>query len=163
MLSVTFFLIFYPKIYDQRALLKNFRTSLAHNNRVVYWKRSVQIIKDHPFFGCGINTYAQVAGRYTVGWGGYPHNSYLQMLAETGPFGLAAFLWMLIVLFRDSFAAIKRIKIQENKLLLFGLQTGLLGFLIHSFFDTNFYFCSACKSYVDYVRFYHIVCECGKI
>ncbi len=138
-LAVAFLLMFYPKIYDQRTLLKDFKTSLAHNNRIVYWERSIQIVKDYPLFGCGLNTYAQVEGRYTAGWGGYPHNSYLQMLAEIGPFGLAAFLWMLIVLFRDSLRALKKIKIQENKLLLFGFQTGLLGFLIHSFFDTNFY------------------------
>jgi len=112
---------------------------LVYNNRLGYWKRAFKIIKDYPIFGCGLNTYALVEGRYNIGWGGYPHNSYFQMAAETGLVGITAFLWMLFVLFRESLRALRKIKNQENKMLLFGFLTGLLGFLIHSFFDTNLY------------------------
>jgi len=112
---------------------------LARNNRLGYWERSFSIIKDYPLFGCGLNTYALIAGRYSNGWGGYPHNSYLQMTAETGFVGITAFLWILFVLFRDSLRALRRIDIPANKILFFSFLTGLLGFLIHSFFDTNFY------------------------
>jgi len=117
----------------------NTETFLNQNNRFGYWRRSFKIIKDYPIFGCGLNAYALVAGRYSVGWGGYPHNSYLQMAAETGFIGLIIFLWILFVLFRESIRALRRIKTQEFRILLFGFLTGLLGFLIHSFFDTNLY------------------------
>ena len=117
----------------------NIDTFLVNNNRFGYWKRSFKIIKDYPLFGSGINTYALIAGGYSDGWGGYPHNSYLQMTAEIGFMGVAVFLWMLFVLFRDSLRALKRIDTQKHRMLLFGFLTGLLGFLIHSFFDTNFY------------------------
>jgi len=114
-------------------------TFLVSNNRLGYWRRSFKIMKDYPMFGCGLNTYALVEGRYDIGWGGYPHNSYLQMAAEIGVVGISIFLWMLFVLFRDSIRALRLIELQTNKILLFGFLTGLLGFLIHSFFDTNFY------------------------
>ncbi|MCK5082818.1 MAG: hypothetical protein KAR31_07910, partial [Candidatus Omnitrophica bacterium] len=71
--------------------------------------------------------------------GGYPHNSYLQLISETGLVGIFVFLWMLITLFRCSFRAMKKIAVQSQRILLMGSLTGLLGFLIHSFFDTSFY------------------------
>jgi len=122
-----------------RFYMINLETFLNQNNRLGYWRRSFKIIKDYPLFGCGLNTYALIEWRYKVGWGGYPHNSYLQMAAETGLIGISAFLWMLFVLFRDSLRMLRRVKIQNNKMLFVGVLTGLLGFLIHSFFDTNFY------------------------
>jgi len=138
-LALGFLLFFYPKMMQERTLLINIGTSLARNNRLVYWERSLCIIKDYPLTGCGLNTYALVEGRYSAGWGGYPHNSYLQMTAETGLIGVAAFSWMLMVLFYTSLRSLLRIKGQAHKMLFFGFLTGLLGFLIHSFFDTNFY------------------------
>jgi len=122
-----------------RFQMTNLTIFLVQNNRIEYWRRSLKIIKDYPLLGCGLNTYALVAGRYNIGWGGYPHNSYLQMAAEIGLVGVAVFLWMLFVLFRDSLRALRRIKTQELQMLMCGLLTGLLGFLIHSFFDTNLY------------------------
>jgi len=130
---------FWEKLGLKYAFIAETMSSLEGNNRLGYWKRSLSIIKDYPFFGSGLNTYALIEGRYSNGWGGYPHNSYLQMTAETGFFGITVFLWILLVLFRDSFRALKKIDNQKHKILFFGLLTGLLGFLIHSFFDTNFY------------------------
>jgi len=126
------------EIYEKFRMTDN-STFLIQNNRLAYWKRSLKIIKDYPLFGCGINTYALISGSYNSGLGGYPHNSYLQMTAETGLIGMMVFLWMLIVLFYDSIKASRIIKVQADKMLFFGFLTGLLGFLIHSFFDTNFY------------------------
>jgi len=139
LIIVVFLSIFYPKLTEKRIPIKDRWSFLVENNRLSYWRRASNIIKDYPVFGCGLNTYALVEGRYNVGWGGYPHNSYLQMAAETGLVGITFFLWMLFVLFRDSLRALKQIEIQRHKILLFGFTTGLLGFLIHSFFDTNFY------------------------
>jgi len=130
---------FLDKLALENAVIAQILSSLSGNNRLGYWKRSLSIIKDYPLFGSGLNTYALIEGRYRNGWGGYPHNSYLQMAAETGLVGITVFLWMLFVLFRDSFKALKKIGNQQHKIFFFSLLTGLSGFLIHSFFDTNFY------------------------
>jgi len=120
----------------------NIFNNIGGSGRQGYWWEAIHMVKDYPAFGVGINAYSLVAPKYKVdwgGWGGYPHNSYLQMAAEIGLIGISSFLWMLFVLFRESFKALKRTDIRIFKMLLYGFLTGLLGFLIHSFFDTNFY------------------------
>lgn len=109
------------------------------NNRMVYWRGTSQIIKDYPLFGAGLNTYSQIVGRYKNVWGGYAHNCYLQMTAETGLLGITAFLGIFFITFRNSFKRLRLIQDQVHWLLLFGLLIGLLGFLLHSFVDTNLY------------------------
>ena len=149
---ITFLLIFFPGMMKKRSPVNSIDQSRWENsregyirffqwdnNRLGYWKRASSIIKDYPTFGSGLNTYSLVSQRYTAGWGGYPHNSYIQLVSETGIIGISIFLWMLIVLFRCSLRAMKKIEVQSQKILLLGCSAGLLGFLIHSFFDTSFY------------------------
>jgi O-antigen ligase len=107
------------------------------NIRLKLWKEAARIIKDYTFFGCGLNTYSIVAKRYRSFEGGgiYPHNSYLQMVAETGLFGLCAFLWVLLVFFNTG---IRYLNKKEDYLVL-GLLSSILAFLIHAFFDNHLY------------------------
>lgn len=110
--------------------------------RTNLWRQASQIVKDFPFFGCGLNTYSIVAPRYRNAEresGIYPHNSYLQMAAETGLVGLATFLSIIITLFKISLESMKKIKSNFYSNILLGLLAGLFGFLVHSFFDVNFY------------------------
>ncbi len=88
-----------------------------------------------------MNTYASIAPSYklTEETGYYPHNSYLQMTAESGVLGIGAFLWVLAALFGTSLANIKGINDKFYRAVLVGLLAGLFGFLIHSFVDTDFY------------------------
>lgn len=141
--SVLFIVIFTFIFYHQsvRVALSDNLTRYFEweNNRLGYWKRSVSIIKDYPLLGSGLNTYSSIQWRYDVGWGGYPHNSYLQMTAETGVLGLLSFLWLLFVLYKNLFKALRKMRESPLELLLVGFGAGLSGFLSHSFFDTNFY------------------------
>lgn len=105
--------------------------------RVMLWKESLRITRDYPFVGCGLNTYSIVARNYkSFAEGGiYPHNSYLQMAAETGLLGLLAFLWLLFTFFKTGMRHLK----QRRNTLALGLLSGILAFLVHAFFDTHFY------------------------
>lgn len=136
---IVFLGFFYPRLTTYRAPINNKKSFEIQNNRLRYWERAADIIKDYPYFGSGVNTYALVEGRYSTGWGGYPHNSFLQMTSDTGLIGVASFIWMLLVLFWNCLSALKHSTNHAYKMLLIGAATGLLGFLIHSFFDTNFY------------------------
>lgn len=109
------------------------------SGRSGYWREAVHMIKDYPVFGVGLNTYSVVGRGYKITWGGYPHNCYLQMAVETGILGLLSFLWLLGVLFYKSFRNLRFMKDQSLAILLLGSLIGLGGFLVHSFFDTNFY------------------------
>ena len=70
----------------------------------------------------------------------YAHNCYLQMLVETGILGFLAFVWMLFSLVQSVAAVLLRPGNKGNsRIILTGMLTGIVAFLIHSFFDTHFY------------------------
>ena len=122
------------------ASLINFE-EMKDSKRIILWKEALSIIKEYPVLGCGFNTYAVVGPSYriTESSGFYPHNSYLQMAAELGIFGLGVFLWLIYRLFAISLANIKKIKDRFGSAMLIGLLAGLFGFLAHSLVDTNIY------------------------
>jgi len=105
--------------------------------RMDLWKESLSIVDDFPILGCGLNTYSVVAPHYKISREGgiYPHNSFLQMAAETGLLGLLAFFW---VLFRFFKMGLQNLNQGKNPLLL-GILSGILAFLVHAFFDTHLY------------------------
>lgn len=105
--------------------------------RINLWKESLKIIREYPVVGCGLNTYSIVAKNYKnfADGGTYPHNSFLQMAAETGLLGLAAFLWLLFIFFKVVLDHINK----KDDILVVGLAAGILAFLVQSFFDTHLY------------------------
>jgi len=113
------------------------KDGVSESVRVNYLKESLQIIKDYPVFGCGLNTYTKVVQRYKLleTSGAYPHNSFLQKTAETGLVGLGAFLGVLAVFFKTGFSYLGR---QRDPLVL-GLLAGTFAFCVHSFFDNHLY------------------------
>lgn len=123
--------------------------SIAETDQITYlvranfWKQSLKIIKDYPLFGCGLNTYSKVAKNYkSLEYGeygeGYPHNSFLQKTAETGFPGLFAFILLMFSFFVVGIQHIF-LCLNNNKALAVGLLTGILAFLVQSFFDNNLY------------------------
>lgn len=105
------------------------------------WREALGVIEDFPLLGSGLNTYTEVGHYYKIfeGGGYYPHNSYLHMAAESGIFGAGAFIWIIFTLFRISLSNLKKVSDRYYGTLLIGLLAGLLGFLAHSFVDTNIY------------------------
>jgi putative inorganic carbon (HCO3(-)) transporter len=141
LIAGVFLFLFYPKLNENRDPITSFKAFADYNNRLGYWSRSIHVIRDYPVLGTGVNTYSTVQWRYENewGWGGYPHNSYLQMTAETGVVGLLSFLWLLFSLYKNSFRNLKKMQRPELRFLLISFLTGLSGLLIHSFFDTTLY------------------------
>lgn len=106
-------------------------------SRMSLWKEALTIIEDFPVLGCGLNTYARIAPKYkiTEDGGVYPHNSFFQMGAETGILGLFVFFLVVQKLFKLGFNALN---MKKNPIIL-GLLSGILAFLVHSFFDNNLF------------------------
>lgn len=123
--------IFYPSPHDEG----------VKNARIKLWQEALSIIRDFPLLGCGLNTYTAVIPAYkkTMYTGFYPHNSYLQMAAESGILGLGAFIWIMVTLFKTSLASFKKMSDTLRRALLLGILAGLFGFLAHSFIDVNIY------------------------
>lgn len=105
--------------------------------RIMLWKESLKIIRDYPLTGCGLNNYSIVARNYKSFESGgiYPHNSFLHKAAETGIFGLFAFLFVLFNFFKIGILYLNK----EKNYLVLGLLMGILAFLVHAFFDTHLY------------------------
>ena len=105
-------------------------------DRFTIWKGAWGMIKEHPFLGMGVGTFMANFSQFIKGLGiRYAHNCYLQIWAETGIFALISFislismlLWQGIMLFRKS-----------QDCIILGLLCSLVGFLVHSFFDTQLY------------------------
>ena len=125
-------------LHGQWGKIVNIMRSFGGSGRGGYWREAFHMIRDYPVFGVGVNAYSVVAPGYKISWGGYPHNCYLQMIVEIGILGFLSFLWILFRVFRGG---IEKTQIQDDsmKMLLAGVLSGFAGFLVHSFFDTNFY------------------------
>ncbi len=108
------------------------------SDRFRYWSAAFKMIGEHPFFGMGVGTFMANFPKYSpirdLGEA-YAHNCYFQIWAETGIFALISFVVFVVSLVC---LGIKKFLISKDFLLL-GLLSGVLGFLAHSFFDTNLY------------------------
>ncbi len=104
-----------------------------------FWREAWSIIRIHPIFGNGPNTYSKIMSDMRSNAGGYPHNCFLQMWAEIGIVGLIAFLGIVFVFywnfFRTAFACADPFLRDVS----FGFMAALTGYLLHSFIDTNLY------------------------
>ena len=115
-------------------------SSVSH--RITLAKACVRMFLDRPFFGHGINTFMGIYGDYmnTSNFSvSYAHNCYLQIMVETGIFGLLAFLWIILAFFRSSMKDINRRKDGFIKASQIGLSAGLMAYLFHSAADTTLY------------------------
>ncbi len=88
-------------------------TSFANSERVAHWVAGILMFLDHPLFGVGIGNYASAYAPYAQGIFvnslGHAHNYYINIAAETGIFGLIAFLLFLIALFVSASRSLSRL------------------------------------------------------
>ncbi len=110
-------------------------------DRWMMWQAALRMIEDRPLLGHGVNTFM---ANYLTYWVGgervprYAHNCYLQVAAETGLIGLAAFAWLLGALVLRWAAGIKDASAPQRAMLT-GVTAGLVAFLVQAGLDTNFY------------------------
>lgn len=102
-------------------------------NRLAYWKQALFQISFHPFIGFGL-------GDYPFFKSISPHNSFLQLWAETGILGVAAFACLAARTLKIDFLKIPE---RERRLAL-GLWIGSLAFLIHNLLDFTFFYPEVC-------------------
>lgn len=113
-------------------------SDIASNDRASMWKTGWAMFIDRPLWGHGLNTFMANYTRFAPDAAknpAYAHNCYLQMAAETGLIGLTAFLLFLGGSARAIWKGLKAVPDPALE----GLTAALLGFLIQSLFDTNFY------------------------
>ncbi|NLE90951.1 MAG: hypothetical protein GX598_00170 [Elusimicrobia bacterium] len=105
--------------------------------RFSIWKSCWQMIKEHILLGRGLGTFMSYFPSFSNDFktAYYAHNCYLQMWVESGLFSLLAFLAFTGSVLVSVWQYVKRSKDVMKAALL----AGCVGFLAHSFLDTQLY------------------------
>lgn len=116
---------------------------------------ALEMIKAHPLFGVGLNSYKYVFPIYSKRLGlalvateREAHNLFLEIAAETGVIGFSMFVIMLFVCFQIMFrgrALFVRVKMNDYAGMITGLLGGFISYFvaaifIHNAFPRYFYF-----------------------
>ena len=105
-------------------------SNFAIVERLAHWQAAEAMARDNPWLGVGIGNYAVAYPRYSLlNWPmplGHAHMIYLNVLAETGLIGLAAYLILWVAVFALTIRVIRRTS-GFNR----GLALGLLGAWAH--------------------------------
>ena len=109
--------------------------------RRLLWEESLEMIRQRPWLGFGVNTYSKVEPYFKSNKvytdNQYAHNGYLQMAAETGLLGLGSFLLLLSVFFSETARVLPKSKDAFLKSAALSVLLGIVSFLIHSATDTD--------------------------
>ena len=109
--------------------------------RMAHWQAGWQMWVEHPWRGVGLGNYEPIYPAYSIPpWKeplGHAHNYYLNVAAETGLFGLLAYLVLWGAAFRGAARAVGQTSGWERS-----VAIGVLGVLVHlsvhNFFDNLF-------------------------
>ena len=107
----------------------------ANTGRLGIYAANLDIIHDHPVFGLGFGRYQVAAGPYydahpDADRRSHAHNNFLQIAAEAGLVGLAAFGLLYAVVLRSGWEAIRDAPGADARYAAAGAWAGVLGFLV---------------------------------
>lgn len=110
----------------------------AGNSRLDLWLKGIELIKNKPLFGYGFENLGKPYSTIVVCHAtDRPHNTYIQIAANTGIPGLMFYIGFLIIIFVNLIKNYK--KIDEIILL---LSFAVLSYLISAFFGNSMYYTS---------------------
>ncbi len=106
--------------------------------RLAHWQAALDMARDDVWTGVGAGNYEVAYARYAlINWPdalGHAHNYYLNMLAETGVLGLAAYLFFWGAVFWLTFRAIRLLAWPERGLAV-GLAAAWAALTVHHLVD----------------------------
>jgi O-antigen ligase len=114
-------------------------TEGSARQRFAVLQTAIRIIEDHPLVGVGLGAYREANAQYTPALGHLDtHNTYLNVLAETGLAGLALFLGLVASVLRGAREARRRARraLPAQAEMLRWLQYGLCGYFIAGLFGS---------------------------
>jgi len=116
--------------------------------RITIFENSINMIRQHPVIGVGINTFSKNYGKYKTEHAEsrfktsdtyYAHNNFLHLAGEMGLLGLLVFLTFLGFVFRAVWRAFKQHADPFLKALSISVLAAILAYLINGLTETSLY------------------------
>jgi O-antigen ligase len=105
-------------------------------SRIETWSIAIAMFKESPLLGKGLGTFLKHLPSYSNIYNQYAHNSYLQLLVESGVVGLTPFLF---IIWHWLTKSISFIKLNKENFIFLGIFCGLCAFIMHAFFDNQLF------------------------
>ncbi|AGK55419.1 O-antigen polymerase [Bacillus sp. 1NLA3E] len=112
--------------------------------RLFIWKKSLPLVPKYFWVGSGPDTFAYVFPNDQEKKGFFgdmivdkAHNEYLQMAITLGVPALLTYLYLLFVILRNAFKAVKNVQMDKEKILLYGLISAIFSYLVQAFFNIS--------------------------
>lgn len=107
--------------------------------RVAIWMGTIAMLKDYWFsgVGLGITSFNKVYPVYAYSGAAteHSHNLYLQLIAENGLIGIIMFFGIIYNFYKETIIS----ACQKKKIVLIGIVSAILGFLVQSMTDHTWY------------------------
>jgi putative inorganic carbon (hco3(-)) transporter len=143
---------FQSTLREQALSVTNVTNDVSNLERINRWKCALRMGRDKPLTGYGPGTFQflylpyqlnsemtriSVQSQFFIkeGKGGTAHSEYLLSLSEGGIPALLSWVFLIGVLFIQSFSYLRVSRNKENKYLVTLLITGLTTYFIHAFFN----------------------------
>lgn len=132
-------MLFIPRNPISRFIHPDYADVKAKEVRIETWKAGLRMIKAHPIMGIGLGEFKPQISKYTDDpkLNKLAHNTYLEIASELGLFCFAIYIWLLYETYQ-TFTWLRRAAQKFNSKLFYnialGMQGGLVGFFVSSFF-----------------------------
>ncbi|NNF00566.1 MAG: O-antigen ligase family protein [Pyrinomonadaceae bacterium] len=109
------------------------------SGRLHFWSVALQIFKDYPILGSGLESFGVAFTQYDS-WNGalrveQAHNDYLQTLSDSGIVGFICVVSFIFLLFKRGLNVVRNSTNRFRKNVAIGALAGCFGILLHSFVD----------------------------
>jgi len=114
-------------------------------HRLQLWEATVNMIRDHPVWGVGLDNFLYQYPRYMLpeAWQepdlSHPHNILLDWWTRLGVLGVAALVWIEVAFFRLGLRLYRSFDHGDPRALVLGLMASMVDFLAHGLIDNSFF------------------------
>lgn len=132
-------MLFIPRNPITRFIHPDYSDVKAKEVRIETWKAGLRMIRAHPIAGIGLGEFKPQISKYTDDpkLNKLAHNTYLEIASELGLVCFALYLWLLYETYQ-TFAWLRKAALKFDSRLFYnvalGMQGGLVGFFVSSFF-----------------------------
>lgn len=113
--------------------------------RLLLWRNSLELVREHPFFGCGLADWKVEMPKYRVTGNAllnqgtvrfdHPDNDYMLIASETGIIGLMVYLFVFFFVLKNIIHTLRFSADEDQRLLSLLLFFGVLSFMLMSLFE----------------------------